>query len=150
MIIPAMPSLTVNECFHLWWIGKGNRLIEYLQHFLDMVAVVIMRTLGLILIVTAALEEKDHLSSAHHQIILHVKPRRPLIQHLKTPYFLWPEGRSSCWQVQMWAWKKQNCRRRILSPGESPMLKSRVSIREECDWDLRWGYLGPIRVRTLS
>lgn len=67
----------------------GNRLTEYLQHFLAMVAVIMM-TVELMLIVTVALKGKDHLGLANHQIILHMRPRRPLIQHLKNPYFLYP------------------------------------------------------------
>lgn len=43
----------------------GSRLPEYLQHFLDLVAVVMM-TVELVLIVTVALKGKDHLRSANH------------------------------------------------------------------------------------
>lgn len=52
-----------------------------------MVAVVMM-TVELVLIVMVALKGKDHLRSANHQIILHVRPKEPLIQPLQNAYFL--------------------------------------------------------------
>lgn len=81
MVSPGMLSITIMNIFICgeleWETGLHN-----IKHVLDMVAVVMM-TMELILMVTVALKENDHLISANQQTGLHVKPRKPLIQHLK-------------------------------------------------------------------